>query len=228
MTCNWRHYLLGLALLAGCGKDDGPKLPDQVVLTFPANNSVCITGTSVSPTTSEVVFTWQAAANAATYEISVTRIGSVLVERVVTSGLSAPIVIRKGAPFSWQVVARNSAGDAGPSSPTWQFYNAGASQTYPPFPARLLEPASGTTLVADANGDVTLRWSGADPDGDLSAFEVYFGVDANALTRVATLAAGVSTHTLGVSSDTVYYWEIISRDSEGNAAFSGVNSFRVL
>lgn len=221
--------LVAVIFAWGCGSDDGPKVPGQVVLQFPDNNSLCITGVPVTPQTSEVVFTWQAASNAATYELTVSRIGSGLVERIITSGVSAPVVIDRGAPYSWSVTARNSNGDAGPASSTWQFFNAGSEQDYPPFPAQLELPVSGSTVAANGNGEVTLQWSGADADGDLATFEIYLGTDAGNLNLLTTVVAGTTSVSAPVTGGgTVYYWEVRSLDAQGNASLSGTGSFRVL
>ncbi|MDG1571183.1 hypothetical protein OZ410_02575 [Robiginitalea sp. M366] len=222
-------FLLVLGFAGGgCSKDEGPKIPGAVNLTYPGDNTLCVTGTPVGATSSEVVFRWEATAHAATYQLSVYRDGGSLVEQLATSGTSAPVVLARGVAFTWRVIARNAQGDVGPASLTWQFYNAGASESYAPFPARLELPASGSTVASDGNGEVLLRWSGADPDNDLQEFEVYVGLQPNALTRQTTQPANSNTYRVSVNAGTVVYWEILSRDSLGNTSRSGVGSFRVL
>ena len=82
-------------------------------------------------------------------------------------------------------------------------------------------------MIANLNGEVALEWSGADADNDLSGFEVYFGTDETSLDLQATLSAGQTTLLVPVDPDTVYYWEVLSRDSEGNTSRSGIYSFRI-
>ncbi len=217
-----------LLLLTGCSKDEAPKVPKAVNLVFPENNSECIAGISRSQTTSEVEFVWEATAHATRYELTVTRIGSGVFENVTTSNTRASLVIEKGAPYSWQVTARNASGQEGPPSASWQFYNAGAETTYPPFPAVIKSPASGESVTPDKSGEVTLLWSGADADADLAEFEVYFGTSASSLALQATLSPGQTSFSVPVVSGTIYFWEILSRDAEGNTSRSGVYSFRVL
>lgn len=217
-----------LLFLTGCSKDNSPKVPGAVTLVFPENNSECIAGISRSQTTSEVEFVWEATSHAARYELTVTRIGSGVFENVTTSNTRASLVIDKGAPYSWQVTARNASGEEGPPSASWQFYNAGAETTYPPFPAVIKSPVSGESVTPDKSGEVLLLWSGADADNDLAEFEVHFGISATALTLQATLAPNQTSFAVPVVSGTIYFWEILSRDAEGNTSRSGVYSFRVL
>ena len=139
-------------LLLSCSRDDGPGSPGSVQLVFPENNSECITGIPVSENSSEVEFLWQSAKNASSYELSVSRIGSSIVERLVTANTSARIVLDRGAPYSWSVISQNASGVEGPVSATFQFYNAGSALSYPPFPASIVSPASGSSLLPDASG----------------------------------------------------------------------------
>jgi hypothetical protein len=216
-------------LLAGCSKDDPPPpVPGAVNLVFPENNSICVTGISQSETTSEVTFLWEAATNADSYELEVTSLGSSGVQRQITARLSLGVVLEKGAPYSWQVTAINNQSREETPGQVWQFFNAGAVISYPPFPARLLEPSSGASVLPDANGEIFLRWELADPDNDLEQCEVYLGTDPAALPLIISLGPTAESLRVLVESDTVYYWQILSRDAEGNASLSGLYSFRVL
>lgn len=215
-------------LLAACGSDDSPRVPPAVNLVYPENNSECTTGISRTDTTSEVEFIWEAAPDAVRYELSVSNLQSGMSENVITSSVRASVVLEKGTAYSWYVVARNQSGQRGDRSPVWQFFNAGSELSYPPFPARLKDPLSGESVAADENGEVTLRWDGADADNDLFGYEVYFGTDAADLTLFGTRSVNQTSQAVPVERGTVYYWEILTRDSEGNTSRSGVSSFRVL
>ena len=217
------------SFLGACSKDNPPPpVPGAVNLVFPENNSICVTGISQSETTSEVTFRWEAATNADSYELEVTSLGSSGVQRQITSGLSLGIVLDKGAPYSWQVTAINNQSREETPSQVWQFFNAGAEVSYPPFPARLLEPSSGASVLPDANGEILLRWELADPDNDLEECEVYLGTDPADLPLFDVLGPTAESLQVLVDSDTVYYWQVLSRDAEGNTSLSGLYSFRVL
>jgi hypothetical protein len=224
--------LIYIGLLAGllwaCSKDDPPPVPGAVNLVFPENNSICITGIPQSETTSEVTFRWEATANADSYELAVTSLGSSGVQRQITSGLSLGMVLEKGAPYSWQVTAINNQSREETPSQVWQFFNAGAEVSFPPFPARLLEPSSGASVLPDALGEILLRWDLADPDNDLEECEVYLGTDPGALPLFEVLNPTSENLKVPVVAGTVYYWQILSRDAEGNTSLSGIYSFRVL
>ncbi len=225
----YRFFALLIVLLVSCSKKDPPpKVPGAVTLVFPENNSLCITGVSQSPTTSEVTFSWLAATDADTYELVVTPIGAGGVQRQITSALSASFVIDKGAPYSWQVTAINQSSGNETDSPVWQFFNAGSDLSYPPFPARLVEPASGVSVFPNTNSQVTLQWELADADNDLTEVEVYFGTDPDAFPPPEILGPAAESLQVTVTSETVYYWQILSRDAQGNTSLSNLNSFRVL
>ncbi len=216
-------------LVAACSKDDPPPpVPGEASLVFPENNSLCITGISQSETTSEVTFRWQAATDADSYELVVTALNSSGVQRLITSGLSLAVVLEKGAPYSWQVTAINNQSREETPSQVWRFFNAGSEISYPPFPALLLEPASGASVLPDANGEVLLRWQLADPDNDLAECQVYLGTDPADLPLIETLGPTAETLGVPVVENTVYYWQIRSQDAEGNTSLSGLYSFRVL
>ena len=222
-------YLLICLILSlySCKKDDGPGTPEGVRLIFPENNSECIDGIVISQNSSEVLFQWQPADNASNYELAVSRIGSNIVERLLTANTSASVVLDRGAPYSWSVTARNASGTEGPASDTWQFYNAGSVLSYPPFPATILAPASGSSVVANSSGQITLEWGGADVDGDLAGYEIFFGTDAGNLQRIASPGSAQSSLDVDVSSGAIYFWEVLSIDSEGNTSRSGIYSFRI-
>ncbi|MBC2838543.1 hypothetical protein [Robiginitalea sp. SC105] len=220
--------VIAALVLAACGSDDSPKVPQAVSLIYPENNSECTTGISRSETTSEVEFRWEEARYAVRYELTVSNLQTNVTENIITSGINASLVLEKGTAYSWYVVARNQSGQDGPAGTTWQFFNAGSALSYPPFPAQLKNPLSGESVTADENDEIILRWDGADADGDLAGYELYFGTDAAALPLFGALGAAQNSQVVSVASGTVYYWEILSRDAEGNTSRSGVYSFRVL
>lgn len=221
--------LFGIAMLSACSKDSpADTTPGAVNLVFPENNSLCVTGIPLPGDRSEVTFTWEAASNANRYEIQVTLLGSATSQRRVTSSLSTALILDKGAPYSWQVRAINQSSGEETASPLWQFYNAGASISYPPFPARLLQPETGSSLFPDTNGDVLLKWELADPENDQVSGEVFFGIDPDALPSAATLASDQDSLLVPVNSGQVYYWQIRTLDALGNSSVSNLNSFRAL
>ncbi|HMB64857.1 MAG TPA: hypothetical protein VKN36_17385 [Eudoraea sp.] len=219
--------IMGCILLFGCKKDD-PKPPGAAVLSFPLQSSECTTGVDLNSTTSRVEFRWLQAKNTKTYELRVTNMLLNVTQTVSTQGLSAQLPLTKGTPYSWVVVTRNSETNQSATSAQWQFYNAGAQTSYAPFPAQLVAPQSGGTAVRDINNDVELAWTGADVDNDISGYEVYLSTFSPPVELIASPSANNTTVKGSTLPNTVYYWKIITRDSEGNSSDSGTFSFKAL
>ena len=214
-------------VFVGCSSDDPPKSPEAAVLTFPLQNSECTTGVDQSETTSRVEFRWQASENTETYELRVTHMITNVTQTKNTVGTTANMDIDKGAPYSWMVISRNSQSQESASSDTWQFYNAGSQTSYAPFPAPILAPGSGATVLIDSNGRVELAWSGADVDNDLNGYDIYHGTENPPSEIVGTTLVGTTTLSVDVDPGT-YYWRVVSKDSQGNTSDSGTYSYRAL
>ena len=217
-----------ISLLFTACKKDSPKPPSAAVLTFPLQNSLCTTGVSITPTTSRVEFKWQTADNTNTYELRVTNVLTDITQTVSTQSTSAELTIEKGTPFSWLVITRNTEVQETASSTTWQFFNAGSQITHAPFPAQIIAPLSGASVVRDINGEIILEWSGADVDNDIVGYEIFLDTVSPPQVLVASPAASVSSIKINTTANTVYYWKVITKDAEGNSSDSGIYSFRAL
>lgn len=217
-----------ISLLFTACKKDSPKPPSAAVLTFPEQNSLCTTGVSITPTSSRVEFKWQTANNTNTYELRVTNLLTNITQTVNTQATSAELTIEKGSPFSWQVITRNTQVQETASSAIWQFFNAGSQTTHAPFPAQIVAPLSGASVVSDINSEIELEWSGADVDDDIVGYEIFLDTVSPPQVLVASPAATVSSIKVNTIPNTVYYWKVITRDAEGNTSDSGVYSFRAL
>lgn len=223
--------ILGLSLLAlliSCGGDDGPPpAPEGAELVFPDENSECTTGTDVNGTLSQVTFQWKASKNTESYTLSVVNLDTNVPQNISTSATSASLSIAKGTPFAWSVTSRSSRSDQVASSETWLFYNAGSQTTYPPFPAQLVNPVSGATVLKNIANEVVLEWQGADVDNDIASFEVFFSANNPPESAVGTTNASTMEFPVSVESATIYYWKVITTDQEGNTSDSGVFEFKV-
>ena len=219
--------LMGI-LIFGCKKEDAPKPPESARLVFPDMNSECTTGQSINATTSNVAFIWQAAENTKTYELRVTNLNTNITQTISTKVLTATLPIEKGVPFSWLIRSRNSKVSHVESSQTWRFYNAGFQTTYAPFPAEIIAPKLSASVFKDINNEVTLEWSGADVDDDIVGYELYFSIETPPNNLIASPSLNDTDEKVSVSSNTVYYWKVLTKDSEGNTSDSGVFQFKVL
>ena len=220
--------LMLLLFMFGCGGKDAPRAPESSMLVFPLKDSECTTGVSLSSTTSEVEFQWQASDFTETYQIRVTNLVTNVSQNMSTSATSMKLPLEKGAPYSWFITSRNTNVTETATSEIWRFYNAGFQTTYAPFPAEIIAPKSGASVLRSANNEVELNWSGADVDNDIISYEVYFSINNPPETLVFSPFANDTDVNVTVAADTVYYWSIKTLDSEGNTSDSGVYQFKSL
>ena len=216
--------LLLIVVFLACGKDD-PKPPAAATLVFPEQNSECTTGVDVTATTNRVELRWNAGQNTDSYRVEITNLISNTTQVASSAITSVTVTLQKGQPYSWKVISLNNATNEQAMSASWLFYNAGSETTYAPFPAQILFPASGATVRLE-NGQAELRWMGADVDSDIDTFEVFLDTANPPTTSQGILGFNEQELTLNLDPATVYYWNIITRDREGNQSDSGIFSFR--
>ncbi len=82
-------------------------------------------------------------------------------------------------------------------------------------------PQNGAVNVQSAP---TLSWTGADPDGDILSYSVFFGT-INPPEKLVDNQSGPSFHPGSLDYDTTYYWKIVSSDGFGGTSSSPVWSF---
>ncbi len=220
--------LLLVLLVLACGKDS-PKPPEAAMLSFPTQNSECTTGISLNTTTSQVEFRWLAAKHADTYQLKFTNVlTNTSVTNAPTEALSVRVPLLKGVPYQWTITTRNNDTQDIVISEAWYFYNAGTQTTFPPFPAQINTPISGASVVRDLNNEITLNWTGADVDNDISSYEVYMDTVTNPQLLIASPSLNITDIQASVEADTIYYWRVVTIDREGNSSDSGTYSFRVV
>jgi len=209
--------------------DDGPIISDGrdpitgVQLIFPYEDELCNEGTNATPTESTVFFEWEPNNNAEVYTLTIENLETGNIAQYETSDFIFPVTIERADAFRW-FVDYNYQNDVQQSA-IWNFYNAGLGiQTYAPFPAEILSPSMAQTLAATTS--VTLQWSGSDVDDDIVAYDVYFG--ANNPPSINTTNTTSNQLIVSVSSGTIYYWNVVTKDAEGNSSESGVHQFNVL
>ena len=97
-------------------------------------------------------------------------------------------------------------------------------QSYTPFPAAIVAPSMAQS-IANTNS-VTLKWTGSDVDDDIVGYDVYFGTQANPSIHDSDITANEAN--VSVTTGTIYYWKVITKDQEGNTSDSGLYQFKVL
>ncbi len=217
--------LVGM-LLFGC-KKDAPKPPEAVLLSLPAKNSECAPVQTSSESANVVRFAWFAGDHVETYELRVTNLITGTTQTKITKLLTETLPLQKGTPFSWVVVSKNTQVQETATSQKWMFYNPGSQTSYAPFPAEIVSPKLSESVFKDINNEVTLEWSGSDIDNDIAGYDLYFSTETPPATLINTLASGSSKEKVSVSSKTVYYWKVVTKDENGNSSDSGIFSFKV-
>jgi hypothetical protein len=220
-----------ILMLCGCsGKNSVPSAtaPAVTILTTPALNAVCTTGTVLSATQSTITFTWNAAAYAQTYDLYLKNLlTAVTTTQSDITGTTVAITLLRGTPYSWYIVSKTSKSTTTAQSATWKFYNAGIGVvTYAPFPAAIISPTFAQNVMATA-GTINLSWTGSSVNtGSIAGYDIYLSTSATP----ALLKSGVTDSFLNgvaVTSGTTYYWRVITKDTSGDTSDSGVYQFKV-
>ncbi|NMH89389.1 hypothetical protein [Flavivirga algicola] len=203
-------------------ENPNPDSPLAVTLVFPHEDSLCNEGTDLTPTESTVFFEWQASDKAENYVVYIKNILTGDVIQRQTTNDKVPVVINRATPYSWYV--ESSDGTKSEKSATWKFFNAGPGvQTYAPFPATINAPA----MAASINGgNVTLQWTGSDVDNDIVGYDIYLGTNNN--PDIHTSDVTTNELSVSVTSGTIYYWKVVTKDAVGNTSDSDVFQFKVL
>ncbi|XLS29514.1 hypothetical protein ACJD0Z_01545 [Flavobacteriaceae bacterium M23B6Z8] len=212
----------------GGGSDTEPapqvNPPSSATLIFPEDNTECNEGTVISDTQSTVTFRWNVSDNTDSYTVNVKNLRTNSTTTQNASTNQADITILRGVPYSWSVVSRANGASQTATSQTWKFYNAGLPvESYTPFPAEAVSPTNGADVDA-SSGSVVLEWEGEDIDNDIQNYDVFFGTDNPPSNNISTVTA--SSLSVDITAGTIYYWSIITRDSEGNTSNSEIFQFR--
>lgn len=209
--------------------DPGPD-PDKVdppsaaSLTFPEQNSECTTGSNLTSTESTILFNWNDANNATSYQLFVKNLNTQNTQNYTSNVSERSVTILRGTPYSWYVVSKNSGTETAQSA-TWKFYNAGeAVSSYAPFPAELVAPSLSEALSASTTS-VTLQWKGEDVDDDIAEYDVFFSTANPPTVKVTTTEN--TNFSVNVTSGNTYYWRIVTYDDENNNSESQVFQFSV-
>ncbi len=224
---------IGLLVLGGCSGVDtppNPSLPNpgDVTLISPEKNKTCEAGSIISDLQREVFFSWSAAPNADFYDLRITDLNTnivTIVDKII--GTNTKVVLKKGTPYSWNLISRSGKSTMEGKSESWNFYLAGTGiSNYAPFPATIVSPLPGATISPTLN-KIKLSWKGADPENDKLTYTVYLDSIDGKQQPLASLT-DLSTSTIEVALETgkIYYWRIRSSDGS-NASTTIVYQFKI-
>lgn len=219
-------FIAFLFLISCKKKGDTPDSTGVINLASPAQNSICITGTVISATQSAVELKWGKLANATSYTVTVKDLLTNTVTNFTTDQNQYTANLNRNTPYSWNVVAQASVSPKTAKSESWKFYNAGNGVTsYAPFPADNLVP-SRDQVVTTVAGKTTLTWTGSDADNDILNYDVYLST----ITTPTLLKKEIPNQKLEnveLTSNSTYYWKVVTRDKNGNTSESAIISFTV-
>ncbi len=234
MKLIYKLAILPVFLILSCGKTepvsvdpDPDPVPDPLaaILVFPDNNTECNEGDVLNETQSSVTFRWNASQNTDTYELNLRNLNNNNISQTNATTNEATITLLRGTPYEWFIVSKANATEVTASSETWKFYNQGPGiENYAPFPAVVIAPLRGST-VTSTGGIITLEWNGSDVDNDITEFDILFGTETTPSTLLGTTSD--STIDATVVSGQIYYWRVITMDSEQNSSESEIFEFRV-
>lgn len=123
--------------------------------------------------------------------------------------------------YYWQIVATDENG-LSTSGPVWDFTTL---INNPPY----LSNPSPTDGAIDQSLDVTLGWTGGDPDEDDVTYDVYF--QANNPSPDVLVSNDQSTTTFdpgALNTGTHYFWQIIATDEHGASSTGDVWDFTTI
>jgi hypothetical protein len=202
--------------------------PAAATLLAPATNEACAAGTVLSDSITRIKFSWTAVSDAESYDITIKNLltGTSLTQGATTNSIE--VAVKRNTPFSWYVTSKTTKTTKTTDSNVWKFYTTGPVQIfYTPFPAEAISPIIGEQLSATGN-KVTLKWKGTDVDNDISAYDVYFGTDANPpILQTKLPATTTSVADVSVVVGTKYYWKVVTKDAKGNSSSSEIFQFTV-
>jgi hypothetical protein len=223
--------LLLVLLFTSCGKKQENVTPDltpaKAVLTSPAQNEVCTTGTIISATQSSILLTWNSSANTDNYDLVLKNLLTATTTIQNTAQTQLTVTLLRNTPYSWYIVSKSTKTAATTQSDTWKFYNSGPGVvTYAPFPATITSPTFGQIVTA-TSGTINLTWTGSSVNpGTIVNYDIYFGTTATP-GLLSSAVTNSFINNVPVSSNTTYYWKVITRDIQGNTSDSGVYQFTV-
>ncbi|MCA0447283.1 MAG: hypothetical protein LCH54_13750 [Bacteroidetes bacterium] len=102
----------------------------------------------------------------------------------------------------------------------------GTQVNNPPMAPSNPSPASNLTTLMPTT--VSLSWSCSDPDGDAVTYDVYFGTNSSPTTIVSANQTTKTFKPSILTTNTIYYWKIVAKDSRGGSTTGAVWQFKTI
>jgi hypothetical protein len=219
--------LFTIIIFHSCGVDsdiiENNNSDFNIKLLFPENNSETTDGIAVSNTENELMFKWKNEGSSynSPYILLLTNLDNSETTDYESSETEIAIIIDRGVSYSWSVT-----GIANSSSEKWDFHNIGPwTDSTPPLPAKAISPVSGAS-ISQTSTTVNLVWTSEDSDNDIIGHDLYFGETENPGLFIENITES-RYDDIPVVAGIIYYWQVVTKDSTGNASTSSVFSFNV-
>jgi hypothetical protein len=214
-----------LSVFFSCGPDPIP-VPEPSLLLAPSNLNTCNSATRINDLERQVRFQWTATLNTESYNLVVQNTLTGEQQTITTSLLTESIVLNSGTPYQWYVISKSSLTLAEGKSSIWHFYLEGNPQeSHFPFPAILLVPSDESIVSLNASNAFTFEWEGNDLDNDIQGYDFYLGTSSSSLNKEREAITSQQV-TLVLIPNTIYFWQIISKDLQGNRSTSEIYQFQ--
>ena len=214
-----------LSVFFSCGPDPIP-VPEPSLLLAPSNLNTCNSATRINDLERQVRFQWTATLNTESYNLVVQNTLTGEQQTITTSLLTESIVLNSGTPYQWYVISKSSLTLAEGKSSIWHFYLEGNPQeSHFPFPAILLVPSDELIVSLNASNAFTFEWEGNDLDNDIQGYDFYLGTSSSSLNKEREAITSQQV-TLVLIPNTIYFWQIISKDLQGNRSTSEIYQFQ--
>ena len=214
-----------LSVFFSCGPDPIP-VPEPSLLLAPSNLNTCNSATRINNLERQVRFQWTATLNTESYNLVVQNTLTGEQQTITTSLLTESIVLTSGTPYQWYVISKSSLTLAEGKSSIWHFYLEGNPQeSHFPFPAILLVPSDELIVSLNASNAFTFEWEGNDLDNDIQRYDFYLGTSSSSLNKEREAITSQQV-TLVLIPNTIYFWQIISKDLQGNQSTSEIYQFQ--
>ena len=214
-----------LSVFFSCGPDPIP-VPEPSLLLAPSNLNTCNSATRINDLERQVRFQWTATLNTESYNLVVQNTLTGEQQTITTYLLTESIVLTSGTPYQWYVISKSSLTLAEGKSSIWHFYLEGNPQeSHFPFPAILLVPSDELIVSLNASNAFTFEWEGNDLDNDIQGYDFYLGTSSSFLNKEREAITSQQV-TLVLISNTIYFWQIISKDLQGNRSTSEIYQFQ--
>lgn len=217
-----------LILAIACNsKDDNPRPtpPKVATLLFPEKDETCMQGVIIDDNRSTITFEWEPNKGADNFTLTIRNLLTNRIETYNSTENFKEVTLARNTPYSWFITAINTNSGETTTSNLWKFYNAGEGVvSYPPFPAELLTPKSGSTAYSTTN--IQFTWDASDVDNDIVQYELFLDT-VNPPTKQLVSQLTSETFTLSPLDPNVYYWYINTIDKSGNSTPSTIGDFRI-